>query len=95
MPGRGALAHQALDHFLRYAADDALVPGMKRHPGPDHGRRRGAAEKTVALDEQRLRAVARCRKRGGATRIAAADDEHVHAPRFVAARSRPFPRAQQ
>ena len=77
MTGRRPQRDQPLDDFLRDAADDAIVTGVKGHPRPDHRGRRGAAEKAVTLDEQRARAGARRSQRRGTARVSAADDENV------------------
>ena len=76
-PGRTAQRDQPLDDLLRDPADDAVAPRVERHPRPDHRRRRGAAEKTVALDEQRARAGARRRQRRGAARISTTDHQDI------------------
>ena len=83
MSGRAARAHQTLHDLLSDAADDAILARVKRHPRPDHRRRGGSAEKSVALDEERARAVARGRNRGRASGVAAADDHHVVIPHRV------------
>ncbi len=83
--GRSARAHQALHDLLRDAADDAIRTGMKSHPRTDHRGGGRSAEEPVALDQHRARAVARRRDRGGATRVSAADHEHVELTHGLAA----------
>ena len=88
--GRRAHLDEPLDDLLGDAADDALVAGVERHPRSDHRGGRGTAQKAVALDEQRARAVPRRRQRSRATGVAAADDQNVvcHGRAFAAARAR-------
>ena len=79
-------------------ADDALGTRVERHPRPDHRGRRGAAEKAVALDEQRARAGARRGQRRRAAGVPAADDQDVVLPRsstFAANPCRRYRRSQR
>ena len=86
-PGRAAQRDQPLDDLLRDAADDALAARMEGHPRADHRGGRRAAEKAVALDQQRARAGARRGQRRRTPGVAAPDDQHV-ARRLIAPRLR-------
>jgi hypothetical protein len=67
---------------------------MKRHPRTDHCGGSRPAEKSVSLDDDRLRTVSRRCDRSRAARIAASDDENVrytHAERFRRSGERAWP----